>query len=91
MDLPFQIREYSKSGNERFRLPLKKAGQNGSIIHDRGGGRACGFQVFLHTNRNDRGGKKEVVAGCCRGACDGLNSLMACTIIYKNIDFFGIK
>ena len=72
-------------------MPLKKAGQNGSIIHDRGGGRVCSFYVFLHANPNDRGGKKEVVAGCCRVACDGLNSLMTCTIIYKNIDFFGIK
>ena len=35
--------------------------------------------------------QKEVVAGYCRVACDGLNSLMTCTIIYKNIDFFEIK
>ena len=35
--------------------------------------------------------QKEVVAGYCRVVRDGLNSLMTCTIIYKNIDFLGIK
>ena len=72
-------------------MPLKKAGQNGSIIHDRGGGRGVQFLCFFAYESERSWGQKEVVAGCCMGACDGLNSLMTCTIIYKNIDFFGIK
>ena len=72
-------------------MPLKKAGQNGSIIHDRGGGRVCSFYVFFAYESERSWGQKEVVAGYCRVVRDGLNSPMACIIIYKNIDFFEIK
>ena len=52
-----------------------------------------GFAVFMFfAYESERSwGKKEVVAGCYRVACNGLNSLMTCTIIYKNMDIFGIK
>ena len=46
------------------------------------------FLCFFAYESERSWGQKEVVAGCCRVACDGLNSLMTCTIIYKNIDFF---
>ena len=48
------------------------------------------FMFFAYESERSWG-QKEVVAGCCRVACDGLNALMTCTIIYKNIDFFEIK
>lgn len=49
------------------------------------------FLCFFAYESERSWGQKEVVAGCYRVACNGLNSLMTCTIIYKNMDIFGIK
>lgn len=49
------------------------------------------FLCFFAYESERSWGQKEVVAGYCRVVRNGLNSLMTCTIIYKNIDFLGIK
>lgn len=76
--------------DERIRLPAKGAGRTVLLYMIEA---EEGFAVFMFfAYESERSwGQKEVVAGYCRVVRDGLNSLMTCTIIYKNIDFLGIK